>query len=149
MKKVCIFFIGILYFVCLCAQSFKYENIAVHPRLLWPLGGSEAIKEAMAEYPQLASVHERILRECAAMFFQEPVECILEGKRLLGVSRMAFKRIFYLSYAYRMTNDERYAQRAEREMLAVSHFSDWNPSHFLDVGEMVMALSIGYDWLYD
>lgn len=56
MKKVCIFFIGILYFVCLCAQSFKYENIAVHPRLLWPLGGSEAIKEAMAEYPQLASV---------------------------------------------------------------------------------------------
>ena len=64
MKKVCIFFIGILYFVCLCAQSFKYENIAVHPRLLWPLGGSEAIKEAMAEYPQLASVHERILREC-------------------------------------------------------------------------------------
>lgn len=52
MKKVCIFFIGILYFVCLCAQSFKYENIAVHPRLLWPLGGSEAIKEAMAEYPQ-------------------------------------------------------------------------------------------------
>lgn len=149
MKKVCIFFIGILYFVCLCAQSFKYENIAVHPRLLWPLGGSEAIKEAMAEYPQLASVHERILRECTAMFFQEPVECILEGKRLLGVSRMAFKRIFYLSYAYRMTNDERYAQRAEREMLAVSHFSDWNPSHFLDVGEMVMALSIGYDWLYD
>ena len=77
MKKVCIFFIGILYFVCLCAQSFKYENIAVHPRLLWPLGGSEAIKEAMAEYPQLASVHERILRECTAMFFQEPVECIL------------------------------------------------------------------------
>ena len=70
MKKVCIFFIGILYFVCLCAQSFKYENIAVHPRLLWPLGGSEAIKEAMAEYPQLASVHERILRECTAMFFQ-------------------------------------------------------------------------------
>jgi hypothetical protein len=43
-----------------------------------------------------------------------------------------------------MTNDERYAQRAEREMLAVSHFSDWNPSHFLDVGEMVMALSIAY-----
>ena len=34
-------------------------------------------------------------------------------------------------------------------MLAVSRFRDWNPSHFLDVGEMVMALAIGYDWLYD
>ena len=34
-------------------------------------------------------------------------------------------------------------------MLAVSRFTDWNPTHFLDVGEMVMALAIGYDWLYD
>ena len=38
---------------------------------------------------------------------------------------------------------------AEQEMLAVSRFTDWNPTHFLDVGEMVMALAIGYDWLYD
>ncbi len=34
-------------------------------------------------------------------------------------------------------------------MLSVSRFPDWNPSHFLDVGEMVLALSIGYDWLYE
>ena len=34
-------------------------------------------------------------------------------------------------------------------MMAVSAFSDWNPSHFLDVGEMTMAVAIGYDWLYD
>lgn len=85
MKKVCIFFIGILYFVCLCAQSFKYENIAVHPRLLWPLGGSEAIKEAMAEYPQLASVHERILRECTAMFlFSRTGRMYFRGEALIG-----------------------------------------------------------------
>ncbi|HNX55828.1 MAG TPA: heparinase II/III family protein, partial [Prolixibacteraceae bacterium] len=31
---------------------------------------------------------------------------------------------------------------------AISNFSDWNPSHFLDVAEMTMAVSIGYDWLY-
>ena len=35
----------------------------------------------------------------------------------------------------------------ERDVEAAS-FSDWNPSHFLDVGEMTMALAIGYDWLY-
>ena len=34
-------------------------------------------------------------------------------------------------------------------MLAAAEFSDWNPSHFLDVGEMTLALAIGYDWLYD
>lgn len=34
-------------------------------------------------------------------------------------------------------------------MLEVSRFKDWNPSHFLDTGEMAMAVAIGYDWLFD
>jgi hypothetical protein len=34
-------------------------------------------------------------------------------------------------------------------MTAIAGFSDWNPSHFLDVAEMTMAMAIGYDWLYD
>jgi hypothetical protein len=47
-----------------------------------------------------------------------------------------------------MTQEKKYFDRAEKEMLAIAAFSDWNPSHFLDVAEMTMALSIGYDWLY-
>ena len=86
---------------------------------------------------------------CDRTLTEPPVERIKEGKRLLAISRIALKRIYYLSYAYRMTGDKKYAHRAEQEMLAVSRFTDWNPTHFLDVGEMVMALAIGYDWLYD
>ena len=77
------------------------------------------------------------------------MERVLIGRRLLDKSREALKRIFYLSYAWRMTSDVKYLERAEEEMLAVSSFTDWNPSHFLDVAEMTMAVSIGYDWLYD
>lgn len=149
MKRVCASFIGVFCCIYLCAQSFNYDEIAPHPRLLWPVEGESAIKKAMAEYHPLVNVHEYILKECNLMLFQRPVERILEGKRLLAISRLVLKRVFYLSYAYRMTKNEKYAQRAEQEMLAVSHFADWNPSHFLDVGEMVMALAIGYDWLYD
>ena len=47
-----------------------------------------------------------------------------------------------------MTHNEKYLKRAEKELLVVSAFSDWNPSHFLDVAEMTMSVSIGYDWLY-
>src|SRR5690606_5733067 len=57
--------------------------------------------------------------------------------------------IFYLAYGYRMTGDERYLTRTERELNAVCDFSDWNPSHFLDVGEMALGVAIGYDWLFD
>ena len=27
--------------------------------------------------------------------------------------------------------------------------ASWNPAHFLDVAEMMHAVAIGYDWLYD
>ena len=150
MKKILLL---LLIFVSGCtgvvAQQFDYGKIAPHPRLLLPAGGEEAIRKAIAEYPPLATVHQRIMELCDRTLTEPPVERIKEGKRLLAISRIALKRIYYLSYAYRMTGDQKYALRAEQEMLAVSHFTDWNPTHFLDVGEMVMALAIGYDWLYD
>ena len=33
-------------------------------------------------------------------------------------------------------------------MLALCAFESWNPSHFLDTGEMCMGLAIAYDWMY-
>ena len=83
-----------------------------------------------------------------AVLAKPPVTRTFIGRRLLGTSREALKRIFWLSYTYRVHGGEAYARRAIDEMLAASAFSDWNPAHFLDVGEMTMALAIGYDWLY-
>ena len=71
------------------------------------------------------------------------------GRRLLGTSRELLKRVFYLSYSYRMTGNEKFLKKAVEELVAVSWFSDWNPSHFLDVAEMTMGVAIGYDWLYE
>jgi len=88
------------------------------------------------------------VNECDRMLSSPVVERQLEGRRLLGVSREALRRIFYLSYAYRMSGQDKYFQKAEKEMLAIAAFSDWNPSHFLDVAEMTMAMAIGYDWMY-
>ena len=131
------------------ADSYDYDRIAPHPRLLLPAGGEEAIRRAVDSDPGLQQVEKRILRFCDTVLAAPPVERIKEGKRLLAVSREALKRIYYLSYGYRMTGNEAYAARAAREMEAVCRFVDWNPTHFLDVGEMTMALAIGYDWLYD
>ena len=89
-----------------------------------------------------------IVAFCDAVLAKPPVTRTFIGRRLLGTSREALKRIFWLSYTYRVHGGEAYARRAIDEMLAASAFSDWNPAHFLDVGEMTMALAIGYDWLY-
>ncbi|MBQ9085046.1 MAG: heparinase II/III family protein [Clostridia bacterium] len=74
---------------------------------------------------------------------------IPDGIRLLSVSRAMLDRTFRLGLAYRTTGDRRYADRLWREMENVASFKDWNPYHFLDVGEMTNAMGIAFDWLYD
>ncbi|MEX2639079.1 MAG: heparinase II/III family protein [Balneolales bacterium] len=118
-----------------------------HPRIMLLRGEEDIIHQSIAASPPWQKMHEAILAQSDNILSQSDLERVMIGRRLLGTSRKALRNIFYLSYSYRMTGDEKYFRRAEREMLAAAAFSDWNPSHFLDVGEMTMALAIGYDWL--
>lgn len=68
--------------------------------------------------------------------------------KLILVSRNALSQIASCSYAYRHTGEKKYLLRAEAVLNAVCGFPSWNPSHYLDVAEMSLAVSIGYDWLY-
>jgi hypothetical protein len=120
-----------------------------HPRILLLKGEEKALKKQVNADPYWKEIQADLIRE-ADRIVELPVnQRIKIGKRLLSVSRENLRRVFDLCYAYRMTGQKKYALRAEQEMLAAAAFSDWNPSHFLDVGEMTMALAIGYDWLYD
>jgi Heparinase II/III-like protein/Domain of unknown function (DUF4962) len=134
------------------AQEIKLpatESLPAHPRILLLKGEEKAIHQAIVANPVWGKMHQAILGASETILGLPPLERIQIGRRLLDKSREAIRRIFYLSYAWRTTGEEKYFARAEKEMLAISNFSDWNPSHFLDVAEMTMALAIGYDWLYD
>jgi len=120
-----------------------------HPRILLLKGEERLIEQSVSTNPVWKKMHEAILKECDHIVALPPIERIQIGRRLLDKSREALRRIFYLSYASRMTGNDKYLKRCEKEMLAIAAFSDWNPSHFLDVAEMTMAISIGYDWLYE
>ncbi len=130
-------------------SSSGFEITETHPKLLLNEEVEAAIRVNIEQDPIWKELHHAILRECNDILGEEPVERVMVGRRLLSTSRRCLKRVFYLSYAYRMTGIEKFLIRAEEEMLAAARFSDWNPSHFLDVAEMTMALAIGYDWLYD
>jgi len=120
-----------------------------HPRILLLKGEEEAIKKAIGGDKIWGKMQQAIIEESDRIITLPPVEHIKIGRRLLDKSREALRRIFFLSYAYRTTHDAKYFQRAEKEMLHIAAFDDWNPPHFLDVAEMTMAMSIGYDWLFD
>ena len=119
-----------------------------HPRLLLLQNEEDKIKNIFKSDKTWSAINQAILTEADNMIVLPTLERKKIGRRLLDKSREALRRIFYLSYSYRITNQKKYADRAEKEMLAIAAFSDWNPTHFLDVGEMTMAISIGYDWLF-
>ncbi|MBR1576106.1 MAG: heparinase II/III family protein [Bacteroidales bacterium] len=123
--------------------------IPAHPRILLLKGEEKALKKQINADPYWKDIQTDLIQEADRIVDLPVNQRIKIGKRLLSVSRENLRRIFDLCYAYRMTGQKKYALRAEQEMLAAAAFSDWNPSHFLDVGEMTMALAIGYDWLYD
>jgi hypothetical protein len=127
-------------------QNFK---LPPHPRILLFKGEENGLKKTINADPVWTKMQQAIINESDNLISVAPIERIQIGRRLLDKSREALRRLFFLSYAYRTTGEQKYFERAEQELLKISGFSDWNPSHFLDVAEMTMAVAIGYDWLYD
>jgi hypothetical protein len=152
MKK---YYIATLWFLILSACSFAQTDqiskfkAPAHPRILFLKGEEAAIKKNIATDSTWKGLHQAILIESDNLLNEPVLQRIQIGRRLLDKSREAIRRMMFLGYAWRMTHDRKYTERAEKELLAIAAFSDWNPSHFLDVAEMTMGVAIGYDWLYD
>ena len=153
-------YIGFLFsFLMICNSVSCSDNVTAvkddynrekmpHPCLLLKKGEEEKIKSNIAASTELNSVSLAVFAQANQSIKSELPEYILKGKRLLDVSRQTLQNLYSLSYAYRMSKKECYLERAILELETVCRFPDWNPTHFLDVAEMTMAVSIAYDWLY-
>lgn len=119
-----------------------------HPRLFATAAEFQRAQALCRSDPVAAAVLERILFDADQMLEFDPCRYEKQGRRLLHVSRNVLKRVLTLAMAFRMTGNQAYLERCRAEMLAAAAFADWNPSHFLDVAEMTLALAVGYDWLY-
>lgn len=153
MKRICLCFLIVFLFSTSTKAQLKYLNnemkVTGHPRILLLKGEENAILKNISSDQNWAKLNEVIMNESDKIIALPTLERIQIGRRLLSVSRECLRRIFFLSYSYRISKDKKYLDRAEKELIKVSQFSDWNPSHFLDVAEMTMGVAIGYDWLYD
>jgi len=119
-----------------------------HPRLYVTPESIARLKEAVEKDPAARKWRERLEEDARMILGERTVERKLVGPRLLGESRAALRRVSTLAGLFLLDGDRAKAERARKEMLAAAAFTDWNPSHFLDVAEMTNALAIGYDWLF-
>ena len=126
----------------------KARALPEHPRLIFMKGEEQQVQALIKRDKRMRKFHKHVLNYADSVLTFPCNQRIKTGMRLLPVSRRNIKYLLYLSYAYRMTHDTRYAKRAKEELVQLANFVDWNPSHYLDVAEMGLAAAIGYDWLY-
>lgn len=84
-----------------------------------------------------------------------------DGIRLLSVSRTVMENVLAWGSLYQVAGYDSatkavLVERVWAEVEAVCSYFDvendhysWNPSHYLDTGEMTYAMAIAYDWFYD
>jgi hypothetical protein len=126
------------------------------PRLIAPSYKWTALQQLALTDPYLKGWNVTIMANATAYYNLVPVVYHMDGASgILDNSREIKMRIKAFAYAYRMTGDSKWVDRAWAEVQNAGSSSfgpdtdKWNSVHFLDVAEMTAAFAIAYDWLYD
>lgn len=114
------------------------------------LVGSQTFEQIRtSKDPQIKALVSLLREQAKAEAASPTSQRIVIGRRMLQTSRKVFDRMILWGLLYQIDGDKKWAIRANKELLAVAEFEDWNPSHFLDTAEMAAAISIGLDWFGD
>ena len=127
-------------------QYLKKNLRKSQPRLVLNAATERNLRNKLKTDPVVQNMYKAIQLNAAEIQNEPLLERIQIGRRLLSVSREMLYRMNMLGMVYRIDKDPEVLQRINDEVIAVSNFSDWNPSHFLDVAEMSMAVAIALDW---
>lgn len=127
-------------------QYLKKNLRKSQPRLVLNAATERNLRNKLKTDPVVQNMYKSIQLNAAEIQNEPFLERIKTGRRLLSVSREMLYRMNMLGMVYRIDKDPKVLQRINDEVVAVCNFSDWNPSHFLDVAEMSMAVAIALDW---
>ena len=138
------------------SQALETASQTAHP---FVLADKDAFDVARDEYENGASVEyaEKLMESVIAnadalldMNVYPVMPYVLdEEDSILPISREVISRMVVLGCAWQVTGNEKYADRAWLELENVCTYDDWCTGHFLATAEMALAVSIGYDWLFD
>lgn len=129
------------------SRAYLQQNLRKElPRLILTDSISTDIQRKLKTDPVLQNMLKALKLNGEIILKKPFLERIQVGRRLLGVSREMLYRINVLGILYQVEKHPAILARIDQEVKAVCQFSDWNPSHFLDVAEMALAVSLALDW---
>lgn len=117
-----------------------------HPKLILTPAIEKQLRKDVKSDPVIKSMYQAIGLNAQKIVKEPLLEHKKIGKRLLAVSREMLYRMNVLGIVYVIDKDKRILNRINNELIAVCNFKDWNPTHFLDVAEMSLAVSLALDW---
>lgn len=124
-------------------QNLKEEP----PHLILTPEARQQLREKLENDPVIQNMYQAIKLNAEEIQSEPLLEREMVGRRLLGTSREMLYRMNILGIVYAMEEEPEILNRINDELLAVIDFKDWNPSHFLDVAEMSMAVAMAIDWI--
>ena len=132
------------------SNSFNLPTITstAHPRLLLKAGDETLINSLINSSPEHKKSHDYIIETANSFLTAATIVKPVNATRVLEEARKAVEEIFFLAYAYRMTEETRYLTQAEKVINDVCNWDNWI-TYSLDTSEMTFAVAIGYDWLYN
>lgn len=133
------------------------ENTAsgTHPRLLLKSGDFDRLRNM---YNVESDSHNPGYRKIALKMIDLADECCDDEVetytfddiyRTLNTAERLLNKFRYWGFAYQITKNQKYADRAYREFEAMASFPDFNTAHIIDTGEYAAAAAFGYDWMYE
>lgn len=137
--------------------SVEYLNknlVKESPRLVLNKKIEKHLRQKLKKDSVTISIYESIKYNAALVMEKDIITVDIPDnpksqKNQLGISRDFLWRINMLAMVYLIEKDKTILDRINTEVVAACSFPTWNPKHFLDVGEMSLAISLAIDWTAD
>ncbi len=126
------------------------SDFTAHPRLLVSAEDFAYLKQKAESDSTYRSFYNNIITKAQGYLAGGTVKYEFDdAMRAMNSANTMLTRFMHWGYAYNMTGEQKYVDRAFKEIQAAATFPDYNTSHIIDTGTYVMALAIAYDWFYN
>ena len=121
------------------------------PRLVFNPSIEENLRKRLNTDPLIQNIYKVIRNNAESVLKTDLITLDIPDKpnsqrNQLGISRNFLYRINMLGMVYRIEEDPQILVRIDKEVVAACNFPSWYPKHFLDVGEMTLAIALALDW---
>jgi len=121
------------------------------PRLVYNPAIEKNLKKKLNTDRVLQSIYQSIKHNAGMVLEKDLITVKVPDnprsqRNQLGISRDFLWRINMLGTVYRIEKDPEILKRINDEVVAACNFPTWYPRHFLDVGEMSLAIAFALDW---